>query len=111
MLTLNLIVAGCRELFHRFIVAYTSLTYGSYLLLFPARSPRARVLAGTPGPGRYPYHNQSECPIEKSIKTSDEWQYYLGHPGEERVQCDCCMQLAASAAPHGAAEELLHRAG
>jgi hypothetical protein len=55
------------------------------------------IMSRAPEPERYPYHDHSECPIGQRIKKSGNWQYYLGHVGEERERCTCCIELASAA--------------
>jgi len=50
-------------------------------------------MAPAPEPERYPYHDNDQCPEGQAVKTSGEWQYYEGHPGEERPECPSCAEL------------------
>ena len=48
-----------------------------------------------PKPTRYPYHDDSDCPIGQEVQRSGEWQLYEPtHVADTRVRCATCLQLS-----------------
>lgn len=60
---------------------------------FRHAAPSSGLRAPAPVAGRYPYHDPDECPEGQEVKRSGDWQYYFGHPSEERAQCARCGAL------------------
>lgn len=52
------------------------------------------IMAPAPVPERYPFHDNSACPIGQEIKRSGEWQYYKPiQVAETRARCPICIAL------------------
>ena len=62
-----------------------------FFRLFPTDS---EVLALASKPVRYPYHDDSDCPVGQEVQRGGQWQYYEPKRiAETRARCPICIEL------------------
>jgi hypothetical protein len=45
-------------------------------------------------PVRYPYHDDSDCPVGQEVQRSGQWQYYEPRQiAHTRPRCPICIEL------------------